>query len=1117
MVAHFMSLEQQVEQFWKIDSTEILDGPKISANDRKVSQLWEETTEHRGRHYVMDIPFKERNLPYNKSMAEKKLKSLKKRLESDKNLQERYSDTMEDLIVKGYARKVQKEDIPGKWFLPHHPVINPHKPEKTRIVFDCAAKYRNISLNECVHQGPDLTNNLVGILMRFRQERVAIMGDIEAMFHQVKVSEKDTDVLRFLWWENRDMSKIPSEYMMTAHLFGGTWSPSCCSFALRKTAEDFGNDYDNNVTSTIKQNFYVDDCLKSTKTAEDSVKLISDLTEILHKGGFRLTKWISNSRDVLTSIPYDERAKGVKNLQLSNDALPMERALGINWNVEEDNFCFQINAMTKALTRRGLLSMVSSIYDPLGLAGPYIINAKKILQELTFKKVSWDEPLPEREQEDWLEWLKGLEQIEQFKAPRCIKPDGFGEIVKAELHHFSDASQKAYGAVSYLRLFNSEGRIHCSLVISKSHLAPLKQLTIPQLELQAATVSTRLDVSIRRELEFPIDESFFWTDSTIVLQYIKNEDKRFQTFVANRVAAIHNATLPKQWYHVDTKENPADYLSRGMTAREMLENSQWLNGPDFLWQNHTEPCPCHLLLPIPDSDPEVKATCNIVQIETNVEEVEPGPLDGTLMRLITYYSDWTKLKRAVAWILAVKRALLKKAKPPTYLSTEQLDEAEDEIVKLVQKKHYAKEIQQITKGSLPHDHPLRPLHPIVKDGLLCLGTRLKHSEMPMEFQYPRILPRKEGVVSLMIRHTHEITGHSGREYVISQLRKKYWIIGAREVTRKILRNCVTCKRYDSKPLTQIMAELPKDRVRPENPPFTNIGIDYFDPFFVKRGRGTEKRYGCLFTCMATRAIHVEIAFSLDTSSFINCLQRFAARRGMPESIRSDNGTNFVGGEREIRQATKEWNGTIEKRLSNLGVTWKFNPPGASHMGGIWERQIRSIRRILAKLTKDANFTDEGLNTLMCIIESIINNRPLTTVSSDPTDLEPLTPNHLLLLRTAESIPGNYDERECYTRRRWRHVQYLADAFWTRWLHEYLPILQLRAKWTKEERNLKIGDVVLIAEANTPRNTWNLGRVTNVFESPDGKVRSAELFTKGGTCLRPITKLFLLEGQETDLN
>ena len=273
-----------------------------------------------------------------------------------------------------------------------------------------------------------------------------------------------------------------------------------------------------------------------------------------------------------------------------------------------------------------------------------------------------------------------------------------------------------------------------------------------------------------------------------------------------------------------------------------------------------------------------------------------------------------------------------------------------------------------------------------------------------------------------------------------------------------------------------------------------------------------KRYGCLFICFTVRAIHIEVIHSMDTSSFINALQRFVCRRGQPKEITSDNGTNFVGAEREIRQSMKDWNQTkIHDYLHQRGIQWKFNPPAASHMGGIWERSIRTVRKVLCFVMKEQTVDDEALSTLMCIVEAIVNGRPLSVVSDDPKDLEPLTPNHLLLQRQGPSLPpGHFESTDSYCRRRWRQVQHLANVFWRRWVKEYLPTLHLRQKWLLPQRNLKPGDVVLIADENTPRYVWPMGRVTETYPGADGLVRTVKVQTKASSLVRPVVKLCLLE-------
>ena len=399
-----------------------------------------------------------------------------------------------------------------------------------------------------------------------------MMADVEAMFHQVRAQHCDS--LCFLWWPGNDLSKEPDEYQMMVHLFGSVSSPTCANFALRKTVDDNSDQFSHDTITTVKRNFYVDDCLKSSKSEQAAIATAEELRALLSKGGFRLTKWLSNSRKVIESIPITKRSKLVKEIRFGE--LPTELALGVLWNVESDAFGFTISAKNKPCTRRGILSVVSSVYDPLGFAAPFILLAKHILQELCRLNIGWDDPIPEEFAKRWGTWLNDLPNLENLKIQRCFQSGDFGEVVSAELHHFFDASHRGYGAVSYLCLTNDKQDRSCSFVMGKSRLSPLKTVTIPRLELSAALQATKLDKSIKKEIDIPINESVFWTDSTCFLSYIASTDKRFHTFVANRVSSIREASFPSQWNYVDTKSNPADDASRGLQVEELLQNKRWL-------------------------------------------------------------------------------------------------------------------------------------------------------------------------------------------------------------------------------------------------------------------------------------------------------------------------------------------------------------------------------------------------------------------------------------------------------------------------------------------------------------------------------------------------------------
>lgn len=387
--------------------------------------------------------------------------------------------------------------------------------------------------------------------------------------------------------------------------------------------------------------------------------------------------------------------------------------------------------------------------------------------------------------------------------------------------------------------------------------------------------------------------------------------------------------------------------------------------------------------------------------------------------------------------------------------------------------------------------------------------------MPEETKHPVILSKDQHVSSLILKSIHKQVGHGGRNQVLSRLRCKYWITSANAATRKILSKCGFCRRHKGKLGEQKMADLPIERILPGLPPFTNVGVDYFGPIEVKRGRSLEKHYGVIFTCMACRAVHLEVAYSLDTDSCINALRRFTCRRGQVSNLRSDNGTNFVGAERELREALVALNHhKIQAAFLQEGIKWSFNPPTASHHGGVWERMIRMVRRILTSVLCQQTLNDEGFHTVLCEVEAILNDRPITKLSEDPNDLEALTPNHLLTMKRKPVLPpGLFENADIYVKRRWRQVQYISDLFWKRWLREYLPLLQERQRWNKERRSLMSGDIVLITDPTAPRSSWLLGKVLQTYPDRKGLVHSAQVQTKTSIVDRPVTKLCLMQEAE----
>ena len=583
-----------------------------------------------GGHHMLPLPFKEDavQLPDNRGLALRRLNSLRRRLIADEGRLAEYTAFMEKVVTNGYAEEVPTSELQrndGKvWYIPHHGVNHP-KTGKFRVVFDCSSTFHGVSLNNQLLQGPNLTSDLLTILISFREEAVALNSDIEAMFYQVLVPKEDCDCMRYYWWKDGDLSKDPIVYRMKVHVFGAVSSPACSNYALRSTAIGKNEEYGEEITECLSKYFYVDDFLRSVTTDARAIHMAKQVTDLCRSGGFHLHKWISNRRPVLESIPKQERAKGIEALDLDTDDLPVERALGVIWSVESDCFGFRIK-MKEDLgnhTRRTILSTVSSVFDPLGFAAPFVLSAKILLQEMCRRKLDWDEVIPDDQLQKWEAWLRELPLLDQIEIPRCYKPEDFGEVKSIQIHNFADASDSGYGTVSYLRLVNADDKISCAFLASRARVAPLKKTTIPRMELTAATVALRINKMLVSSINYPVVSSYFWTDSESVLKYIANDTARYHTFVANRVSVIRDASSVEQWRYVST----ADHASRGMSAEQLLSDETWLRGPDFLGKPENE-WPSPKTLPIlTDEDQEVKKV-----LSANVTQMKDNPIVNLILK-----------------------------------------------------------------------------------------------------------------------------------------------------------------------------------------------------------------------------------------------------------------------------------------------------------------------------------------------------------------------------------------------------------------------------------------------------------------------------------------------------
>lgn len=1097
------------------------DRPALSVEDQVFLDIMDkETARDSLNSWTAPLPFQtpRRRLPNNREQALKRLYTLRRTLDKKPDMKEHFTGFMQKMFDNRHAEPapplLPEEE---RWYLPIFGVYHPQKPGQIRVVFDSSAKHEGVSLNDVLLSGPDLNNTLVGVLIRFRKEPIAVTADIQQMFYSFIVREDHRDYLRFLWYEDNDLQKDITEYRMNVHVFGNSPSPAVAIYGLRRAAQAGEEKHGTDARQFISRCFYVDDGLTSLPTEEEAVSLLKRTKEMLAESNIHLHKIASNSHTVMESFAPEDLAKDLKNLDLGGDPLPVQRSLGLSWNLESDSFLFKTSWEERPFTKRGVLSTVNSLYDPLGFVAPITVQGKALMRELTSEHCEWDDPLPADKEQYWRAWRESLKDLEQLSIPRPYVPASLCSTQRREICVFSDASTIAIAAVAYLRVVDSAGQCHLGFVMGKAKLAPRPAHTIPRLELCAAVLAVEMAELIAQELDLDIQSVTFYTDSTIVLGYINNTSRRFYVYVANRVNRIRKSTQPEQWHHVTTDHNPADHATRPIPAG-LLGETSWFRGPAFLKQTETREMEGKAVknfdLVEPETDAEIRPQVTV--LSTKIEGEHLGS------QRFECFSVWRSMIRGISRLIHLARL---------YSESPNAEDAQSQakvvVIKCVQREIFGEEICKLGKGqNVSKKSPLWKLNPTIdREGLLRVGGRISSADLPEDEKHPYILPKKHHVSTLLVRHYHEAVAHQGRHLTEGALRSAgLWIIGGRKLVSSVIHECITCRKLRGKTEEQLMADLPADRLTTE-PPFTRVGLDVFGPWNIttRRTRGgsaDSKRWAVLFTCLGTRAVHIEIIESMSTSSFINALRRFFAIRGPSKLLRSDRGTNFVGACKELKIKTDD--SEIKNYLQDEGCTWTFNAPHSSHMGGCWERLIGVARRILDGMLMQAGptrLTHEILTTLMAEVMAIMNARPLVPLSADPESPTVLTPAMLLTRKMdPTSAPhGDFDFSDLY-RRQWKHVQCLADTFWKRWRQEYLATLQPRRKWTDERRNIEVGDVVLLKESQSKRNEWPTGLITKTIASRDDKVRKVEVkIVKQGTAkiyLRPVSELVLLLPKST---
>ncbi|XP_068987621.1 uncharacterized protein [Bombus flavifrons] len=754
-------LQADLARFWEID-----EGPPTTHFSEAELQCEEHFRNHVQRNkegrYVVALPFNEKlpTLGTSRSVAMSRLASLHRRFQRDKQFEAAYSAVIQEYLDLGHMTKITP-DLPttNGYYLPHHGVIKESSDTtKLRVVFDGSAiSTTGVSLNDMLHTGPKLQEDLIEILLRFRSHQYVLTGDIEKMYRQILVRPEDRKYQLILW---RNSNGEVDTYQLNTVTFGLSAAPYLALRCLKQLAEDEGHRFPR-AAAVVQRDFYVDDALTGADTKEELLSVRHELTDLLRSAGLHIREWASNDKDILRGLTERDTNR---RLQLGESQTL--KTLGIYWDSQEDAILYSVEptATITRVTKRSMSSVIARIYDPLGLLAPVIVKAKILLQRVWALKIDWDESLPAELHTEWDRYHIQLPLLNDIRFPRKT-------IIKAanhiELHGFCDASERAYGACVYLRSTNPEGHTQTQILTARSKVAPLKSLTIPRLELSGALLLASLMSLIKKSLNIKISRTVYWTDSTIVLQWIKSSPHMLKTFVANR------------------------------TPKEFLRPTIWKNGPEWLKQQE-ENWPIWIPTTLGELPEQKKTIC-----------LTTSTIDNTLLH---GYSSWTRLIRVVSWCLRWKY----KQNRSSHLTTDELTTAHNKLIKIIQSRHFAAEIRILQKDrSKDVGGKLQPLNPFLdEEGILRVGGRLTNSAIPFRQKHPIILP-KSTITEIIINEEHRNNHHTGTQATLYAVRLRYWPIDGRSQVWRTIKRCVRCCRANPPPVEYLMGDLPEALRRPQ--------------------------------------------------------------------------------------------------------------------------------------------------------------------------------------------------------------------------------------------------------------------------------------------------------------
>lgn len=960
-------------------------------------------------------------------------------------------DILEKYLEKGYIEPVPELEKRQGWYLPFFEVINREKSTPVRLVFDAKAGYRGTSLNQQILDTPNRLNDLTIILARMRHYRYFLAGDITEMFLQIRLNPEDKPFHRFVHGNNH--------YQWTRVLFGNKASPNMSQKVLDVLCNQERES--SQAVETVSQSCYMDDCIDSRDTVGEIVALAVQLPKLLRKAGMTICKIYSNCREALKAISPELVAKGV-SLEDRDPTYHNQRVLGLTYNAGTDELGYNIKFGTvekwreslglDSWTKRSVLRIIASHYDPLGLAAPITIRPRKLLQTIWTTNLGWDDPLDKETETAWESALLELLRIEALKFPRWV---GVQKGSNTEMHVYCDASSQVYACALYLREV-LDGVVSVRLLAAKARVTPVKTQSVSRSELDACVLGSRMAHHFNTVFRLGEERIFFYTDSKNVLFWLTTTPKRLKVFVQRRVAEIQGSTNVEQWGHVTTHLNPADIATRDINVAELASSQLW----------HEGPTPLH--------NPGYSFQ-KFVRETQDVTEESLGEMKSEvfLANTVSPYSRICELADRVS-VGLVYDGLGRMLRILTYVvkmgkkapRDSQRDAARSILFRAAQHAAFPGELQALKNGRNPDKgSKILKLTPFLDDqGIIRSRSRLERgASLDYGTKYPVILSGRERIARLVLTDLHFRFKHTvGTSLVLAKAQREFIILGITRQLRRIANHCVICRKLNPQPGSQLMGPIPQEVIEAKNRAFSVTGIDFAGPFTLKgagRGLRAPQRFVLVLTCMKTRGVHFEICTNQTAYAVVMALIRFACVRGDPDLVYSDNQTSFLAVKQELERTYERYRGHR--------VQWKTITPRAPHQGGKWERMVRSMKRALFTIGNSVHLKEEEFMTFLAQGADLLNSRPLSGGTGE--DLyQALTPNHFLLGRVETGMTQGFGNTTKLLGEKYRHLEQAVERLWGKFIDEVLMDSREREKWRVPSENLKKGELVLVLDPNPLR-------------------------------------------------